>query len=340
MAKSNPVLKSVCISLPFIFMIACSKPQQEEKTNPPEVSTETTVETVPDHATANTPIAFDLTKIPLSTANLGDFPYIELPEGYRYQNSEQRNFERVPFWTGQDFEWIEGKLFSSGITEKSDYKEGGFLEIQRNVEAVIKQLGGVEITNSQIPQEKTREIPDEIRVQHSSGLGDIYNYPSQTYVIRQADKNIWFHLAKSGTFMSLMVAETKPLTITAKALTSSELKSTLDKDSKVNLHINFATDKADILPDSTAQIDQLIQLLKDHSDLKLAINGHTDNTGDAAHNLKLSEQRAQSVVKALTTAGIDASRLSAKGFGDTQSIADNTTEDGKAKNRRVELVKQ
>ena len=107
----------------------------------------------------------------------------------------------------------------------------------------------------------------------------------------------------------------------------------------MNVQINFATDQAEILPDSQEQIDQIIALLKDNADLKLGIYGHTDNTGDAAHNLKLSEQRAQAVVAALTKAGIDTNRLTAKGFGDTQPVAANTTEDGKAKNRRVELVK-
>ena len=333
--KKSAHLIAISLTLPLI-MLGCSKPKTEEPSEPIAPITETQAQvTIEDPAST-----FDLNKIPLSTAVLGEFPYIQLPEGYRYQNTEQRNFERVPFWTGQDFHWIEGKLFSSGITAKSDYKEGGFLEIQRNLEAVIKQLGGVEVTNSQIPKELARELPDAIRVQHSSGIADIYNYPTQTYVVRQTDKEVWFHLAQSGTYMGLMVAETKPLNITAKALSASQLKSTLDKDNKISLQINFATDKADILPDSVPQIEQIIGLMKDHADLKLAIHGHTDNTGDAAHNKALSEERAQSVVKALTNAGIDASRLTAEGFGDTQPIADNANEEGKAKNRRVDLVKQ
>ena len=91
----------------------------------------------------------------------GDFPYIALPDGYIYQNTEQRNFERVPFWTGQQLEWVEGQLFSSGITSKPEYKEGNFLEIQRNLESVIKDLGGVEIVNSQIPKGIIEKIPKD-----------------------------------------------------------------------------------------------------------------------------------------------------------------------------------
>lgn len=204
---------------------------------------------------------------------------------------------------------------------------------------MIKDLGGVEIANSQIPKDIIEKIPKDFQVQYYAGLGDIFNYPTKTYVVRQEDKTAWFQLTQSGNYISLMVAESKPLNVTAKALTSSALKQSLDQDNKVSVQINFATDKAEILPDSQTQIEQIVALLKDNPDLKLGIYGHTDNTGDVAHNLKLSEQRAQSVVTALTKAGIESNRLTAKGFGDTQPVADNASEDGKAKNRRVELVK-
>lgn len=108
----------------------------------------------------------------------------------------------------------------------------------------------------------------------------------------------------------------------------------------MELHVNFATDQARILPDSQPQIEQVSQLLKQDASLKLAINGYTDRTGDLAHNKTLSYDRAKAVAVAITAKGIDAARLSAAGFGDADPVADNATEAGKAQNRRVELVKQ
>ena len=74
--------------------------------------------------------------------------------------------------------------------------------------------------------------------------------------------------------------------------------------------------------------------------LKLAIEGHTDNSGDAQHNKALSQQRADAVMTTLLTKGIDKGRLSASGRGADQPVADNGSDQGRAKNRRVELVAQ
>lgn len=84
----------------------------------------------------------------------------------------------------------------------------------------------------------------------------------------------------------------------------------------------------------------MVKALKDAPDLVVEIQGHTDNTGDAAADQVLSEQRAAAVRKTLTDGGIDAKRLTAKGYGLTKPVADNSTEEGRAKNRRVELVKK
>lgn len=134
--------------------------------------------------------------------------------------------------------------------------------------------------------------------------------------------------------------QTKPAVITASLLPADALKQALAQTGKVDIQVNFATDSAQILPASQPQIAQVSQLLAADPSLRLAINGHTDNSGSSAHNLQLSQQRAASVVAALVAAGIAAERLSAEGFGDSRPVADNSTAEGKAKNRRVELVRQ
>jgi OOP family OmpA-OmpF porin len=81
-------------------------------------------------------------------------------------------------------------------------------------------------------------------------------------------------------------------------------------------------------------------MLKSNPDLKISVEGHTDNVGNQKLNKTLSENRAKSVVSAIVTEGIDVKRLSSVGHGQDKPIADNKTEEGRAKNRRVELVKK
>jgi len=121
--------------------------------------------------------------------------------------------------------------------------------------------------------------------------------------------------------------------------TAQSIKEELDKTGRAILYINFDFNKATIRRDGKPIINQVLKLLKDNPDLKLAINGYTDNVGNQSYNLRLSQERAAAVVAALVAAGISKSRLSSDGFGSGQPIADNSTEKGRAKNRRVELVK-
>jgi outer membrane protein OmpA-like peptidoglycan-associated protein/tetratricopeptide (TPR) repeat protein len=103
-------------------------------------------------------------------------------------------------------------------------------------------------------------------------------------------------------------------------------------------NIQFTTKSFQLEPVSMIELNKLVQLMNDNPSVKIRINGYTDNVGNDADNLTLSENRAKAVVDYLVSKGIDAKRLTFKGFGETQPIADNTTEEGKALNRRTEFI--
>jgi OOP family OmpA-OmpF porin len=104
--------------------------------------------------------------------------------------------------------------------------------------------------------------------------------------------------------------------------------------------ILFDIDSDRIRPESTPTLEEIATMLREHSDLRIAIEGHTDNTGDDAYNQQLSDQRAQSVRALLVEKyKIDGSRLEAKGFGETKPVDSNDTAEGRQNNRRVELVR-
>lgn len=102
-------------------------------------------------------------------------------------------------------------------------------------------------------------------------------------------------------------------------------------------NIFFETGKFDLQNESKSELDKLVELLNDNPNLKIQIDGHTDNVGQQKDNLELSNNRAKSVVGYLLSKGINQQRLSYKGFGATKPVADNNTETGRAQNRRTEL---
>jgi OmpA-OmpF porin, OOP family len=136
--------------------------------------------------------------------------------------------------------------------------------------------------------------------------------------------------------------------ITAKAVEikmvevkAADMAAALASKGTVSLYgIYFDVDKAEIKPESDKTLAEIENLMKSDRALKLEISGHTDNTGDKTHNIGLSQDRAAAVVDALVKKhGIEPARLQAKGYGDAKPVAPNDTEDGRAKNRRVELRK-
>ena len=101
----------------------------------------------------------------------------------------------------------------------------------------------------------------------------------------------------------------------------------------------FASNKSDLLPSARLKLNEVADaLLKQDSESKIVVEGHTDSQGGAAHNQQLSQRRAQAVRDYLVTRGIAQDRITAEGFGVTRPVAENTSSEGRANNRRVEIV--
>ncbi len=123
-------------------------------------------------------------------------------------------------------------------------------------------------------------------------------------------------------------------------LSPDKIKTELDKSGKITLDgIYFDFNKATLKTESAKAILSTVALMQKYPDLVLSVHGHTDSKGNDDYNMKLSAKRAESVKKALIAKGIAVSRLSSKGHGETEPITSNDTDDGRAKNRRVELHK-
>ena len=143
-------------------------------------------------------------------------------------------------------------------------------------------------------------------------------------------RNLWASLHKNDTY-DMRVADAGAAT--------KDLGADLKKECHVALYgVLFDFNKSTLQAASDPVLQQILSLLTKDTTLQLEIQGHTDNVGNDAYNQTLSEARAHTVVTWLTQHGIAAARLSAKGYGKTRPVADNSTDVGRAKNRRVEIA--
>ena len=153
--------------------------------------------------------------------------------------------------------------------------------------------------------------------------------------------------ATMGVVASAMMSEVSRvkswavLAYTVADVGSEDWSARLEKECRLPLYgVVFDFNKASLRPESESVLSKAAGVLKARPMLKVEVQGHTDNVGGDDYNLKLSDARAASVKGWFTQHGIDAARLASKGYGKTQPIADNGTDSGRAKNRRVEVVRQ
>jgi len=169
--------------------------------------------------------------------------------------------------------------------------------------------------------------------------GSIYEpFKNRGYMfLKQGNKETWAEVYAGDYYYDLTIVEKGEV---EQEITANAILKELNETGKAILYINFDSGKSTIKKESMPIVEQIIEMMKQAKDIKLSVEGHTDSDGSNESNLKLSEARAKAVVEAITKGGIDAARLRSAGFGEEKPIADNSTSEGKAKNRRVELIKK
>ncbi len=240
--------------------------------------------------------------------------------GFHIYRSEVKEFDQHEFAVGPDKkEKVEGYYTfvvyyaNEGITLPSG------LQVVRNYVNAAKAIGGKPV------------------YEYEDG-GTQY---STIRIIRE-DKEIWAEVfgADNGQYVVYVVEKQlmqQDVTANADALSNS-----IKETGRVAVYgIYFDTNKVDLKPESEPALTEIVKMLKADAGLKLYVVGHTDNVGQFAHNVKLSQNRAASVVNALVSKhGIAAARLTPFGAGPAAPVASNKNDEGKSKNRRVELVAQ
>jgi len=179
-------------------------------------------------------------------------------------------------------------------------------------------------------------------VEKTGAVGDV----TETFHQKKPGREVWVYLEPSMSVNVLTIVESTgvimppaPAVATpSPAPAEDPLYTSLIKDGHVALSLIFLPGKPDISTDSPPLLERVVKILQLHPDLRLTIEGHTDNTDDPQGDQLLSAQRARAVRAMLIADGVDKNRLVAVGLGGTQPVADGTTAEGRAQNRRIELV--
>ncbi|MDQ3395220.1 MAG: OmpA family protein [Bacteroidota bacterium] len=291
---------------------------------------------------------FNINSIPVTKNINGEYPYFKLPNGYAYNNPNTyhgtgaiKDYDKEYFYNHGSYIPVEGKSYKAAI-RTIDNKQYSKLELQKSFDDFINKVGGVKINNGEELNEGEKERLNKLdRNAYSNGyLHSSNNFSDvHTYIIRTSDKQVWVQYNLGYENAALTVLETEDFVNTMSIIPAAQIKQQLDKDGKAIVYINFDTDKATLQPDGKDAVKEIAKLMKETNDLKLSIEGHTDDSGDVAYNKQLSQRRAETVAYELTVAAIAATRLETKGFGSEKPLVANDSETNKAKNRRVELVK-
>ncbi|HSW48570.1 MAG TPA: OmpA family protein [Bryobacteraceae bacterium] len=248
-------------------------------------------------------------------AGCKDHPLLTRLAGFYIDSCENVEFDAYEFTTGEDkTASVEGKKTQIRYILKEGARSVSALQVLRNYLNAIKQAGGTVVWTEE---------------RLGRGTARFAAAGAETWVaIRAFDQ---------GEGCDLVVVERQAM---AQEVTATQMLEALNREGRVALSIQFDTGKSTIKPESLPIIEQMAALLQENPALNVSIEGHTDNVGSAAANQTLSESRAKAVVAALAGRGIAAGRMTSAGFGATKPVAGNDTEEGRAKNRRVELVKK
>lgn len=173
-------------------------------------------------------------------------------------------------------------------------------------------------------------------VEKTGAVGDV----TETFHQKKAGREVWVYLEPERSANVLTVMESREVSLPS--VSEEEEEDSLYTDLMEKGHavfpLSFPPGKSDLGPEAQPIIDRVVTILQRHPDLSLRIEGHTDNAGDPADNQKLSATRARAVRALLIEGGVEKERLQAVGLGGLEPVADNSTAEGREKNRRIELV--
>ncbi|MDM1506233.1 OmpA family protein [Myroides odoratimimus] len=329
--KKNTLLLAMAL-----IVMSCNQKNKEENT--PEITTEQTSTNAEEIDTLKP--GFNIEDIAYSKADIGTFPFFTLPKGLKEMNKPfQKNFDVCYFPIDGVMIPIEGKLYKTNVTAVAG-EEFSQRYFEKSLEDYLNSIGAVKVFEGEITGEEYERYNKQDPNKGDEGDIGYTGELIKLYIIHTHNQgNVYIQYTANNAGGKLNILQEEALQQTIAKITADEIVKDLTEKGKSILYINFDIDKSTLTQDGEKTVDEIAIALKKDPSLKISIEGHTDNTGDASHNKKLSTDRANAVMNALIKQGIAKENLSAKGLGADNPLVANDSDSNKAKNRRVELIR-
>ncbi len=245
--------------------------------------------------------------------------------------------ERKEWSAPEDFLHLEGKIHAVSYRLKSGATPLSGVQVVRNFQNAVQKDGGKVLGD--YSSAIFANLPKSAGKYLSESPGGISFEACTAMLLNKGGSDFRIFVCASEAYQDYMVVTVEQQAM-KQEVSVKELEKKMDKDGFLTFYINFDTNKALIKPESAAAVEQIAALLKGAPALQVSIEGHTDNIGTPEKNKTLSEARARAVMDAVAGKGVAANRMNAVGRGQEAPIADNRQEEGRALNRRVEVVKK
>ena len=294
----------------------------------------------------NSLVITDSTVIPISSADLGSFPFFNTLPNFMATDSTNQESNRTYFFDGKKIIVVDGRISAQNLSiRNSNEKVVGEFGCVDAFDKIIAHLGGVKIFTGKLPEPLLKSMTgyDLVTLGSKYQVAPSAFYGVVEYVIKTPSREVWVQLqpySLDSKFYTLLVVERTIPLMPLNTNRSNKVLQDLEKSKKSTLYLDFGTDSTNLSMASSADLLQILGVYQQHPTWILTLVMYSASFGDPAYSTALTNKRALAIQQDLISLGVKPATVIVKGMGELNPLASNQTESGRRMNNRLEISVQ